>query len=46
MWPGDLGRRHIGMFIIEVGVTLAVFGTLALAADYLTEPHEPGETEG
>ena len=46
IWPGDLGRRHIGVFIIEVGVTLAVFGTLALAADYLTEPHEPEETEG
>ena len=44
--PGDLGRRPIGVFIIEVGVTLAVFGTLALAADYLSEPHEPGETEG
>ena len=44
--PGDLGRRHIGVFIIEVGVTLAVFGTLALAADYLSEPHEPGEMEG
>ena len=46
IWPGDLGRRQIGIFIIEVGVTLAVFGTLALAADYLTEPHEPEETEG
>ena len=44
--PGDLGRRHIGVFIIEVGVTLAVFGTLALASDYLAERHEPGETEG
>ena len=46
IWPGDLGRRHIGVFIIEVGVTLAVFGTLALAADYLTEPHETEESEG
>ncbi len=46
VWPGDLGRRQIGIFIIEVGVTLAVFGALALAADYLTEPHEPEETEG
>ena len=44
--PGDLGRRHIGVFVIEVGVTLAVFGTLALAADYLFEPHEPEESEG
>ena len=44
--PGDLGRRHIGVFIIEVGVTLAVFGTLALAVDYLAEPHEPEESEG
>ena len=46
IWPGDLGRRHIGVFIIETGVMLAVFGTLALAVDYLTEPHEPEETEG
>ena len=46
VWPGDLGRRQIGIFIIEVGVTLAVFGILALVADYLTEPHEPEETEG
>lgn len=44
--PGDLGRRHIGVFIIEVGVTLAVFGTLALVSDYLTEPHKPEESEG
>ena len=44
--PGDLSRRHIGVFIIEVGVTLAVFGTLALAVDYLAEPHEPEESEG
>ena len=46
IWPGDLSRRHIGVFVIEVGVTLAVFGTLALAADYLFEPHEPEESEG
>ena len=43
---GDLGRRHIGVFVIEVGVTLAVFGTLALAVDYLADPHEAEETEG
>ncbi len=44
--PIGLGRREIGIFIIEVGVTLAVFGTLALVVDYLTEPHDPEETEG
>ena len=43
---GDLGRRHIGVFVIEVGVMLAVFGTLALAADYLTEPEQSEESEG
>ena len=43
---GYLGRRHIGVFVIEVGVTLAVFGVLALVSDYLAEPHEPEESEG
>ena len=44
--PGELTRRQMGVFGIEVGVTLAVFGTLALAADYLMEPRGDEEAEG
>ncbi len=37
MWPGELGRREIGIFIIEAGIGIAVFATLTLLFDYLTE---------
>ena len=43
--PGELTRRQMGVFGIEVGVTLAVFGTLSLAADYLMAPRG-AEEEG
>ncbi|MCE2469187.1 MAG: sodium:proton antiporter [Dehalococcoidia bacterium] len=43
--PGELTRRQMGVFGIEIGVALAVFGTLSLAADYLTAPRS-GDEEG
>ncbi len=44
VWPGDLGRRQVGIFIIEAGIALAVFATLMLLFDNLTE-REPGPDE-
>lgn len=42
IWPGELGRRQMGIFIVEGGIAVAVFATLTLLFDYLTVD-EPGE---
>jgi multicomponent Na+:H+ antiporter subunit B len=50
VWPGELSRRQIGIFIIEGGIATAVFATLMLLFDYLTErdpgAHDPEVNEG
>lgn len=36
IWPGDLGQRQMGIFIIEGGIALGVFATIILLFDFLT----------